>query len=192
MKIHQLFLFLSTSFLLSFCSDESNPKRLFVENQDDWITNGNADWSISDGELIARLDSGMGFVITKEAYTDFELKLEFMPDSTINSGVFVRCDQKITSARTCYEINIWDLHPKQENRTGAIVLIAEPLAFVETLNKWNSYRIKCEKGRIEAWINGEKTADLNDSQHLEGYIALQAAQKGEIRFKNIAIKKLGD
>ncbi|MEQ9404703.1 MAG: DUF1080 domain-containing protein [Cyclobacteriaceae bacterium] len=186
-------LFLLPFLLIISCSSpasKTDPIVLFTENGDDWSTEGTAAWSFENDELVARLDSGAGFIRSKASFSDFELTLEFNPDSTINSGVYVRCSGQETTPNDCYEINIWDLHPNQEYRTGAVVLKANPLAHVTTLNKWNTYRIRCEAGRIQAWVNGEQTADLKDDTFSGGYIALQAAEKGEVRFRNIKVENL--
>jgi len=162
---------------------------LFTENAEDWSVEGGADWSFENGELVGVADSIAGLVISKTSFKDFELNLEFKPDSTVNSGVFVRCEDA-PSAGTCYEINIWDLHPNQDNRTGAVVTIAVPLSQVHTLNKWNTYKIKCEGGRIQAWVNGIQTVDLMNELHGQGPIALQAASVGEVRFRNVEVRVL--
>ena len=175
----------------SSSSDKTEPSVLFTENADDWSIEGGAEWSFENGELVGVADSITGFVVSKESFKDFELNLEFKPDSTINSGVYVRCESNgNTTPDNCYEINIWDLHPNQDYRTGAVVLKANPLAMVETLNKWNTYKIKCQGGRIQAWVNGTQTADLQDTDFSEGNIALQAASVGEVRFRNVAVKAL--
>ncbi len=169
---------------------DQEPAILFLENADNWSIEGEANWSFENGELVGVADSLMGFVVTKTSFKNFELTLEFNPDSTINSGVYVRCVGGGTTPDNCYEINIWDLHPNQDNRTGAVVFKANPLTYVETLNKWNTYRVRCEDGRIQAWVNGEQTADLQDTDFSEGYIALQAAAVGTIRFRKVEVKEL--
>ena len=171
-------------------STDSGSSQLFVEGVDDWFEVGNASWAILNGELVGRLDSGSGFVITKNTYKNFILTLEFNPDSTINSGVFIRCKNTTMSAANCYEINIWDLHPNQENRTGAVVARATPMAFVESLNKWNTYEIRCEGTSIKASVNGVQTVDLTDEALPEGFIGLQAAENGKIRFRNVKVEIL--
>ncbi len=171
-------------------SSEDKPISLFTEESDNWSTEGEAEWSFENGELVGVADSLMGFLVSKASFKNFELTLEFNPDSTINSGVYVRCTGNETTPDYCYEINIWDLHPNQEYRTGAVVFKANPLNYIETLNKWNTYKVRCEDGRIQAWVNGVQTADLKDSDFSEGYIALQAAAVGEIRFRNVQVKEL--
>lgn len=175
--------------LLMGCTASNVEKELFVtENGDTWISGGTANWNWNDGEITGESTSGSSFLMTTESYRDFELSLEFFPDSTVNSGIFIRCSQKEVSAVDCYEFNIWDLHPNQDYRTGALVGKATPLEFVQTLNQWNTYVIKAQNGKLEAWINGVQTVDFIDKSLSEGYIAIQAGESGTIRFRNIKIK----
>ncbi len=176
--------------LLSFNLSCKNSQNLFQENTKDWNVEGDADWSFSNNQLIGKIDKGSGFVLTKQTYEDFLLEMEFKPDSTINSGVFIRCKDSEINPMNCYEANIWDLHPNQDYRTGAIVLKSKPLAIVETIGKWNSYRIKSEKDHLLVWINGVLMADIRDKAHPLGHIALQATGSGEVRFRNVRIQPI--
>ncbi|MEQ8714256.1 MAG: DUF1080 domain-containing protein [Cyclobacteriaceae bacterium] len=179
-----------SSYLLSCNSTQQQDQTLFDPAVDNWTINGDASWEYIDDEWIGRLDSGTGFVMTKGRFDNFELTLGFYPDSTVNSGIYIRCKDPMISASDCYELNIWDLHPNQGNRTGAVVNRATPLAHVETLNQWNSYRIRIEGDHLQAWVNDEQTADLHNSDLTNGYIALQAAMAGEVRFKNVRLTRL--
>src|SRR5262245_12291278 len=66
---------------------------------------GNANWKLADG--IVEATSGSGFLVTKETYSNFEIRVEFWVDEGANSGVYMRCQDaaKITDM-TCYEANI--------------------------------------------------------------------------------------
>ena len=174
-------------FLTIACTDSTD---LFQEDSDDWEMFGDAQWGFSEAVLTAKSKNGSGFVMTKKTYKDFVLKLEFQPDSTINSGVFIRCSKKELSATDCHEINIWDLHPNQEYRTGAIVTKAIPLNHVETLNQWNTYKIKAENDRIQVWLNNMLTADSKYEYPREGFIGLQAMGTGEISFRNVTLSRI--
>ncbi len=143
MKPEKICQYLILFSLLLISCDRS--KTLFQPNGTNWLQKGDAEWKITDKEIIGSLVRGTGFIMTKDTYEDFELELEFNPDETINSGIFIRCKDYALSYTDCYEINIWDQHPEQKDRTGAIVSRATPLAQVQTLNKWNTYRIRCEK-----------------------------------------------
>ena len=172
------------------CSSGSLSETLFQENVDDWFSEGDAQWKFVNGELVGSLKSGAGFVMTKKTYKDFVLELEFKPDSIINSGIFIRCKENLISNVDCYEINIWDLHPDQKNRTGAVVTRATPLTIVETLDKWNRYKIKNEKDHLQVWIDDVLTIDMRDQDLVEGPIALQAAEAGVIMFRNVTLVSL--
>lgn len=167
-----------------------NSQVLFQENTNDWKRFGDITWKFSNNELIGTADDSNGFVMTQETYDDFILELEFKPDDTINSGVFIRCSNQEINPTDCYEANIWDLHPNQDFRTGAIVLKAVPLTIVETNNKWNTYKIKTEKNHVQVWVNSILTADINDDTLSNGYIGMQANGTGEIRFRNVKITSL--
>lgn len=167
-----------------------NSKVLFQENSKDWFIKGDANWNFSNNELIGKIKNGAGFIMTQQTYKDFILELEFKPDSTINSGIFIRCKNNNINPTDCYEVNIWDLHPNQEYRTGAIVMKSIPLAMVQTIDKWNTYKIKNETDHIQVWVNGILTANIRDTVLTEGYIGLQATGTGEIRFRNVKIKTL--
>ncbi len=160
---------------------------LFEKGSGEWFQGGDAEWAFNGNELTGTVNGGSGFVMTNERYRNFELELEFFPDSTINSGVFVRCRDKELSNIDCYEMNIWDLHPDQKWRTGAIVTRAAPLANVATLNQWNTYKIVCRDNRIQTWINDSLMTDFENRDLIEGAIALQAAERGSVKFRNVIL-----
>jgi len=168
---------------------ESAETDIFVKDSNDWFQKGRASWKFDGDQLVGTSLGGSGFVMTNKKYKSFTLSLEFYPDTGINSGIFVRCKNKEISNKDCYEMNIWDYHPDQESRTGSIVTRAKPLVNVQTLGKWNSYKITCESNHIRTWINGKLTADIYNDDLSEGYIALQAAETGRIKFRNVKIKE---
>lgn len=188
MKKSASFVFLLSFLILTTACQQSDG--LFLENANDWLEKGDATWSFNNNELVGSIDQGGGFVMTKKSYKNFELNLEFYPDSTINSGVFLRCKAYNLDATDCHEINIWDLHPNQDFRTGAVVTKAVPLGKVTTLNQWNSYKIKNKNDHIEVWVNDTLTADILDNSLEEGFIGLQAAGKGTIKFRNVKVQPL--
>ncbi|MGB5460183.1 MAG: DUF1080 domain-containing protein [Eudoraea sp.] len=164
-------------------------KVIFVKDSNEWFQEGRASWKFDGDLLVGTSLGGSGFAMTNKKYQNFTLSLEFYPDTGINSGIFVRCKNKDISNTDCYEMNIWDFHPDQESRTGSIVTRSKPLVNVETVGKWNSYKITCKSNHIRTWINGELTADIYDDDLSEGYIALQAAEPGIIKFRNVKIKE---
>ncbi len=190
MKRHYLhFLTLAIILFSIACNSGSGADvKLFTEENRDWIISGEAEWKFEKKELVGLTKDNSGFIMTKNPYDNFYLELEFFPDSTINSGVFVRCTEMDISATECYEINIWDEHPNQQWRTGAIVGRTKPMSKVSTINQWNTYKIKCSEDRIEAWINESKVVDLKDNSLTNGFIGLQAMGNGTIRFRNVVLR----
>lgn len=182
---------ISLGFLCWYCGSGSKKSiTLFEKGATTWFEAGEADWKFENNALVGTATGGAGFVMTGERYKDFELQLEFYPDSTVNSGIFIRCANREISNIDCYEMNIWDLHPDQEARTGAVVTRAIPTAYVETLNKWNTYRIVCNGELIKTWVNGTLTADMENTDLVEGYIGLQAAETGTVKFRNVRLEGL--
>lgn len=155
-----------------------------------WQAEGTAAWQIAD-EMVSLNPEGEGYLTTEGVYDDFELVIEFQPDNTVNSGILIRCqDRADITPLTCLEINIWDDHPNQDFRTGAIVIhAAPPLAQLSTVGKWNTYRIVANGPVVEAWLNGMLTARLDTTELTGGFIALQS-QNGQVTFRNARLTPL--
>jgi hypothetical protein len=149
---------------------------------------GTANWTLVNG--IVEATKGPGFLVTKEIYSDFEIRVEFWVDENGNSGVYMRCQDaaKITDT-TCYEANVFDKRPDQSGRTGAIVHIAKPLAIVDAAGKWNTYEITAKGPQLTVRLNGTLTAQAEDAKFTSGPIALQYAA-GTVRFRRVQIRKL--
>ena len=155
-----------------------------------WLPVGEVDWQFSGEEISAATTGAEGYLTSEEAFSDFSMTLEFRPDTSVNSGVFLRCQERATiTPINCFEINIWDAHPNQAFRTGAIVTRAfPPLAKIETAGKWNQYEIHAIGNKISVFLNGIKTAELEDQSLSTGFIALQCANAGKVEFRNVSVK----
>src|SRR5258705_4425303 len=85
---------------------------------------GDANWTIDGGSVVAT--KGSGFLVTKNTYGDFEIRAEFWADADANSGIFIRCDDRVKiTATACYEVNIYDKRPDPVYGTWAIVDVAQ-------------------------------------------------------------------
>jgi hypothetical protein len=149
---------------------------------------GTANWKLADG--VVEATSGSGFLVSKETYSNFEIRVEFWVDEGANSGVYMRCQDaaKITDT-TCYEANIFDKRPDQSGRTGAIVHVAKPLAVIDAGGKWNTYEITAKGPQLTVRLNGTVTAQAEDSKLTSGPIALQY-MAGTVRFRRVQIRRL--
>jgi len=158
----------------------------------EWSEVGKANWDMKDGALTAdKLDGkDIAYLVSKNSYKDFEIRAEFWTDEEGNSGIFLRCDQsdKI-DAKICYEVNIFDKRPDPSYGTGAIVDVAKVDPMPKAAGKWNVYDITAKGPHLTVVLNGQKTADVDDSKHLGGYIALQYGS-GVVKFRKVQIKPL--
>jgi hypothetical protein len=162
---------------------------------DNFIALGDANWRPANGALQA--DKGVGFLISKKSYTDFEIKAEFWADDDANSGIFVRMqDLKQVTADNAYEINIFDKRPGQEYATGAIVNVAKvALPAPKAGGKWNAYDIRVQGNKLTVTLNGVRTVEVNDDKHKSGPVSLQYApgiikDAGVVRFRKVQIRAL--
>lgn len=172
---------------LSACS--TNPKLIDLTL---WKPIGHGNWITHNGVTESHAESITSFLVSTKSYSNYRLELEFFPTAEVNSGVFVACQNPLEpTPLDCHEINIWDNHPKQEYRTGAIVAkVFPPEVQLDTLDKWNHYAITVIDGSVEVLLNNVKTAQLQNSSLYSGYIALQRAEGGLIRFRNIRVTSL--
>lgn len=159
-----------------------------------WKAQGDIAWTVMD-EMIVASGRGDGFLVSDADYGDFHLLVEFWVDATTNSGIFIRCrDRTRIHPETCYELNIWDAHPQQEARTGAIVMRSPPpLANVETAGRWSTYEVTATGQDIEVKVNGVVTARLDNADATPGCIALQHWAEGTVKFRRIELQtRAGD
>jgi hypothetical protein len=165
---------------------------------DNWNRIGDANWRSEGGAVVA--DKGKaGYLVSKDAYKDFEIRAEFWAETDTNSGVFIRCSDpvKIGSA-TCYEVNIWDIRPEPKYGTGAIVdHAAVPVPLVNKAGgRWNTYEITAKGTQLIVKLNGAQTVSIQDGKHASGPFALQygsgvkGAPGGVIKWRKVQIRPL--
>jgi len=153
-----------------------------------WNMIGDANWEVADGVIQA--SKGNGFLVTPDAYTDFQIQVEFWVTPDANSGVFIRCeDPKNIGSMNAYEVNIYDTRPDQSYRTGAIVDVAKPAVSIDTGGKWNSFDITARGPKLTVTLNGTKTVDVEHKGHTRGPIALQYGA-GTVKFRNVRVRAL--
>ena len=153
---------------------------------DGWTPIGNANWKLAEGTVQA--DMGMGFLVSKQSYGDFELRAEIWVNDDANSGVFIRASNpKEINAMSAYEVNIFDKRPDQAYRTGAIVDVAKPMSIENAANKWNTLVITAKGPRLMVNLNGNPMVDVQNTAHARGPIALQYGA-GVVKFRKVEIK----
>lgn len=161
-------------------------------NLNGWTRLADANWRIQDGAISADLLGGKSpsYLVSKETYGDFQIRAEFWVDSHTNSGIFIRCENpQDVGAKTCYEVNIWDTRPDPTYGTGAIVDVAKVAPMPKAGGQWNTYEITAKGSQLTVVLNGVKTADVSNSLHAKGHIALQYGS-GIVRFRKVQIRAL--
>ncbi len=162
-------------------------------NKGEWTEVGKANWEFKDGAMAADKLEGkeLSYLVTKNAYKDFQIRAEFWVDDEANSGIFIRCEQpEKIGGKTCYEVNIYDKRPDPTYGTGAIVDVAKVVPMPKAAGKWNTYEITAQGPHLVVVLNGEKTADVQDSTHLNaGPFALQYGS-GVVKFRKVQVKPL--
>jgi len=159
---------------------------------DNWNRSGSANWRLEDGAVVAdkTATKGAAFLVSKNAYKDFELLVEFWASDDANSGIFFRCKDpnKITD-RLCYEANVYDRRPDPSYGTGAIVHRAIVNPMPKAGGKWNVYEIVARGPDVTVALNGVVTVHMRDNELDRGPIALQYGS-GVVKFRKVQIKPL--
>ena len=158
------------------------------KNLDQFVATGDADWHIVDGVLEAT--KARGFLVSKQSYTDFELRGEVWVTTQSNAGFLFRItNPKDPGIENGYELNINDKRADQTGRTGSIVNVAKPLVQFDSGGKWTTVVITAKGPHIVATLDGIKTAEVDDMKYARGPVSLQAAG-GVVRYRNVEIREL--
>ena len=162
-------------------------------------------WKVVDGTIVGD-SSGIEhnqFLVTKDEFGNFELKLEFrLKDGIGNSGVQFRTKRIPNSTEVSgYQADIGENYwgcLYDESRRNKILAAPkkEELDKVLKRDDWNKYRILCEGRHIQLWINDFKTVDYTEADEAieqKGLIALQihGGPPGEAHYRNIRIRRIG-
>ncbi len=149
-----------------------------------WQKAGFGIWTVENGEIVGRFDNskpGPGYLLTKDEFTDFELKLEFWVSKGGNSGVYVREPKRAWGARGDerpgfgaaggYELQID--YNDQKNFTGALYNFSPATKHAGAEEQWTPMRVICAGPRIRVWVAGELVNDFTPSRSAKGVIGLQ-------------------
>ena len=153
-----------------------------------WNVTGNADWRVTDGVIEAT--KARGFLVSRQSYTDFELRGDMWVTADSNGGFLFRITKpEDPGIENGYELNINDKRADQTGRTGSIVNVAKPLVQYDADGKWTTVVITAKGPHLVATLNGVKTAEVDDAKYARGPVSLQAAG-GIVRYRNVEIREL--
>jgi hypothetical protein len=141
------------------------------------------------------------FLCTTMEYGDFELRLEFkILGKGANAGVQIRSKRipnhhEVIGFQADLADGYWGAL-YDESRRGSLVKAPPPEEVAKFLkpDDWNRYVIRCEKDRIQFWINGYKTADYTEKDPAiprRGIIGLQihGGPPSEAWYRDIVIRE---
>jgi hypothetical protein len=172
-------------------------------------------WQAVQGEM--RLsEKGAGDILTKKAYKNFDLKLDWKISIAGNSGIFIMADEAGSQIYShAIEVQILDNERHSDNKlashlSGSIYdITASPVKSHKPAGEWNTVRIRLFNKSLKVWQNNVLTADVvvaskkwqqlvakskfKDWQGFAltevGHIGLQD-HNDAVAFKNIKIKAL--
>ena len=154
-----------------------------------WQSHNADDWKVQDGTLSCD-GSKASWLSYSEHFTDFQLQLEFRGTQKVNSGVFLRSDDKNGQPHiTGYELQIWDYQPAGYV-TGSLVgtVKAEPAKVIG--DKWNKYDVTAKGDHFTVILNGKQVLDTHDSKHASGVIGFQCQPQNPIQFRKVRVRPL--
>ena len=174
-----------------------------------------AGWRIVDGTLAK--DGVVGDLVTRDAFANFELELEWRLGKAGNSGIFYRgtfeYDHIYWSAPE-YQLldddNAADGRSRLTAAGSAFGLYPAPAGVVRPFGEWNKSRLVVDGAHVEHWLNGRKIVDyefwgadwaarvaaskFSRYPHYglarEGVIGIQGDHEGELALRNIRIRAL--
>ena len=165
-----------------------------------WTIHGTEKWYVEKGELICESgpDKQYGYLVSDNAFKNFELTVEFKQESNGNSGVFFHCAIEGT------KISGWQAEVAPLNHhTGGIYesygrgWLIQPTPEKEKYLKegeWNTLTIRLVNNNVRTWLNGEEMITLTDEKigAATGKIALQIHDGGavKVRWRKIEIQEL--
>ena len=155
-----------------------------------WSPHSDVNWRVERGMIVA--DQGtVGLLCTTTQFSDFQLRVDFLPAAKTNSGIFLRTAPVITRDQVtteCYELNI--APADNPFPTGSLVARQKVEGDFHRAD-WQTFLVTAQGDRVEVQLNGEKILSYHDPQPIQrGRIGLQF-NEGRIAFRKIELKPLG-
>jgi hypothetical protein len=172
-------------------------------------------WHIA-GNTLAK-DAPVADIVTRDAFGDFELELEWKIGEAGNSGIFYRGSEEYEHIYwSAPEYQLLDDIKAEDNKTrftcagAAYGIYASPAGHLKAVGEWNTTRIIAKGTHVEHWLNGFKLLEYefgsadwsarvkaskfkdwtNYGLSKSGRIGLQGDHTGTLAFRNIRIREL--
>ena len=173
-------------------------------------------WSAMDGSLAFTPGAGGGTLITRDTYTDFDLRLEWKVGPAGNSGVFFGISENTESAfQSGPELQVLDNAGHYDGgnpltSAGSNYSLHAPAEDVaRPVGEWNEVRIVRHGNQVVHWLNGDRIVEYEIAspewealvagskfvqwpdygRHHEGHLGLQ--DHGDpVWYRNLRIRRL--
>ena len=165
---------------------------------------GDATYRVEGDQLIGNAGPRrrQSFLVSKEAFHDFELVVGVRIAVLGNSGIQLRSHVNAGGQLYGYQAEIdptdrsWSAGIYDEGRRGWLDPLDDNPAARAAFDRegWNEYRIRCVGPRIRTWVNGVPAADLLDGADLEGSLGFQihgGDDDIEMRWRDARVRDLG-
>lgn len=174
-----------------------------------------AGWTMSGDEITK--SHGVGDIMTKDQFANFELTLDWKIGKGGNSGIFYRATKEydhIYWSGPEYQLlddaNAPDGRNPLTSAASAYALYAPPRGVVKPADEWNTTRIVVNGPHVEHWLNGQKVVEYelwspdwkakvaaskfkdwpNYGLARRGYIGIQGDHNGTLSIRNVRIREL--
>jgi hypothetical protein len=154
---------------------------------DKWSATGKPNFHALGGVLRG---DGLGYLVTREQYRDFELRAYVRGMAAHNGGVLFRTEGKGSDGRH-YEIQLHDVE-EAHYPTGSLYHYQRSIYPKIAAEQWFPFHLIVQGKRCIVRVNGDTVVDYDQLDNLdEGHIELQAHRSGYwTEYKDIRIKRL--
>ncbi len=130
-------------------------------------------WKVEQGALVAQPDVPNVDLVTKDTYTNFDLRFEWKVSKAGNSGVFYNVQENSNHESGNGNSPNWldnfemqllddiDFNDKEPKRSAGSLydLIAPQHKYLKPVGTYNTGRLLVNKGHVEQWLNGKKVVE---------------------------------
>jgi hypothetical protein len=158
-------------------------------------------WKVVNGVILGSTEGvtleANSFLISKQEYADFHLKVEVKLRNH-NSGIQFRSEAlpnwvvRGLQADMAFD-NYWGSIYDEKGKRGIMVNGWNGKAEkVVRQGDWNECEVICDGDLIQIKVNGLQTAELHDTVRMKGVIALQMHRGPamQVEFRNLRLKKI--
>ena len=161
-------------------------------------------WTVTHEGVLICAGRPIGYIRTKDKFTNFVLELEWRFDENKqpgNSGVLLRMigQDKVwpksveaqlhhQNAGDIWNIDQFPMKVAAKRTSGRRTTKLKP-SNEKPLGEWNHYRIVLAGGHLKLYVNGELQNEATEVEEVAGHICLQS-EGAEIQFRNIHLTPL--